>query len=97
MNEPVFADTLHYSVQLYSTLKWRHLYLELQNHEYTEVTEVEDYLRRAYPAYRRRPQAQFREVVGKAITLVQCKGGPSKPELQLQVTPTSSLRLLARD
>lgn len=55
-----------------------------QNNDYRNVEDVEDYLRRAYPAYSRRPQAQFRQVVERAINRVQRRGGPKKPELRLQ-------------
>lgn len=41
-------------------------------------------MRRAYPSYKRRPQAQFRAIVERAIQVVQRKGGPRKPELRLQ-------------
>lgn len=57
----------------------------MQNNDYTDVDEVEDYLRRANPAYKRRPQAQFRKVVERAVQTVQREGGPTKPELRLQV------------
>jgi len=57
----------------------------VQNNDYTDVDEVEDYLRRANPAYKRRPQAQFRKVVERAVQTVQREGGPIKPELRFQV------------
>lgn len=59
--------------------------MTLQNNDLTDVDGVEEHLRRTNPAYKRRPQAQFRKVVERAVLLVQKEGGPPKPELQLQV------------
>jgi hypothetical protein len=66
----------------------------VQNNNYANVDEVEDYLRRANPAYKRRPQAQFRKVVERAVQTVQREGGPIKPELRLQVNTPSRVATL---
>lgn len=56
-----------------------------QNNSYTEVDEVTDFLRRSYKEYARKKTAQFKQQVARAIAIVQKKGGPQRPELQLQV------------
>ena len=55
------------------------------NNAYTDADEVAEYLRRAYKEYQRRQLGPFRTMVARAIAVVQRKGGPQKPELQLQV------------
>lgn len=55
-----------------------------QNNDYTDVDEVVGYLRGAYREYQRRPLAALQSMVSRAISLIQTRGGPVKPELRLQ-------------
>lgn len=57
----------------------------MQNNDITDLDGVEEHLRKTNPAYKRRPQLQFRKVVERAVHTVQREGGAPKPELQLQV------------
>lgn len=55
------------------------------NNDYNDVDEVADYLRRNYKEYQRKQTGPFRQMVYKAIQILQARGGVSKPELKLQV------------
>jgi len=54
------------------------------NHDITDVEDVVDYLRRNYKEYQRKQVAALRQMVVRAVQVVQQKGVP-KPELQIQV------------
>eukprot|EP00775_Hariotina_reticulata_P005385 gene5385-5621_t len=53
------------------------------NHDISNPDEVVDYLRRSYKEYQRRPVAALRQMVVKAVQVVQRKG-VAKPEVVLQ-------------
>ena len=55
------------------------------NNSVADVEEVSQFLRKTYREYQRRQFGPFRNMVAKAIQVVQHKGGPQKPELRLQV------------
>jgi hypothetical protein len=55
------------------------------NNDYTDVDDVCDHLRRTHKEYQRKQMGPFRQMVIKAIGVIQRKGGVAKPELQLQV------------
>jgi sulfur relay (sulfurtransferase) DsrC/TusE family protein len=63
------------------------------NHDITDTDEVVDYLRRSYKEYQRRPVAALRQMVVKAVQVVQRKG-VAKPELVLQVTSFIGVAIL---
>ena len=54
------------------------------NHDITDVDDVVDYLRRSYKEYQRKQVAALRQMVVRALQVVQHRG-VKKPELQLQV------------
>jgi hypothetical protein len=54
------------------------------NHDITDIDDVVDYLRRSYKEYQRKQVAALRQMVSKAVQVVQQKG-VAKPEVQLQV------------
>lgn len=55
------------------------------NNDYTDVDEVAEYLRRAYKEYARKPSGPFRQMISKAVQIIQARGGVPKAELALQV------------
>jgi hypothetical protein len=55
------------------------------NHDITDIDDVVEYLRRSYKEYQRKQVAALRQMVSKAVQVVQQKG-VAKPELQLQVS-----------
>ncbi len=57
------------------------------NNNYTDVEEVSAFLRKTYREYARTKTGPFKQMVAKAIRIVEARGGVQKPELQLQVTP----------
>jgi hypothetical protein len=62
------------------------------NHDIRDIDEVVDYLRRSYKEYQRKQVAALRQMVTKAVQVVQQKG-VAKPEVQLQVRKRRFLRL----
>jgi hypothetical protein len=67
----------------------RHMVARIENYalnnDYTDVDEVVEHLRRTHKEYQRKQVGPFRQMVIKAIGVIQRKGGVAKPELQLQV------------
>lgn len=59
------------------------------NHDITDIDDVVDYLRRSYKEYQRKQVSALRQMVVKAVQVVQQKG-VAKPELQLQVRTTQA-------
>ena len=55
------------------------------NHSLSDIDEVSQDLRGSYREYQRRPMAAFKQMVARAVRVVQNKGGAVKPEIQLQV------------
>eukprot|EP00887_Chlorella_sp_A99_P002097 scaffold21.g2097.t1 len=55
-----------------------------QNHDYTDIDEVAEYLRSAYREYARQKAGPFRAQVSRAVEAVARRSGVAKPELQLQ-------------
>ena len=62
------------------------------NRDLSDVEAVVDYLRRNYKEYQRRQLGALRQMVAKAVQIVQRKG-LSKPELQLQVWAPGRMNL----
>lgn len=54
------------------------------NHDISDVDDVVEYLRRNYREYQRKQVAALRQMVTRALQVVQQKG-VAKPELQIQV------------
>ncbi|KAF6258779.1 P-loop containing nucleoside triphosphate hydrolase protein [Scenedesmus sp. NREL 46B-D3] len=66
------------------------------NHDITDVDDVVDYLRRSYKEYQRKQVAALRQMVTKAVQVVQQKG-VAKPELQLQARESQHLTAAQRE
>jgi iron-sulfur cluster repair protein YtfE (RIC family) len=62
------------------------------NHDITDIDDVVDYLRRSYKEYQRKQVAALRQMVTKAVQVVQQKG-VAKPEVQLQVGKRQLLKV----
>jgi hypothetical protein len=54
------------------------------NHDYADIDAMTDYLRSAYPEYKRQKLGPFQQQVSRAILVVE-KRGVCKPEIKLQV------------
>jgi hypothetical protein len=54
------------------------------NHDVSDVDDVVDHLRRSYKEYQRKQVAALRQMVTRALQVVQQRG-VAKPELQIQV------------
>ena len=55
------------------------------NHSISDLDEVAEGLRSTYRDYQRWKMPTFKQMVARAIKVVQIRGGAVKPELQLQV------------
>ena len=62
------------------------------NHSLSDLDEVAEGLRSTYRDYKRSKMAPFKQMVARAIKVVQNRGGAVKPELQLQVREEGSSR-----
>ena len=56
------------------------------NHDLSDLDEVAEDLRQQYREYQRKQMAPFKQMVSRAIKVINSKGGVAKPELEQVLT-----------